>query len=183
MRLQDYSLSSRDFLAKRAGIIPNKITARAKRLGMDNKQNVLSIEGRQESRGSGKPSRGPAIALGAAMRLCRNARGATLLQLAKISGFSASYLAKCERGEVDVPYDTLATICQALDIPVYLVTYLAQPASDADSIMDRNMAHAALVCLKGIRQSKSPSLANVAGRTLPVDAATARKRKGRRQAG
>ncbi len=184
MHSAHYSLSLRDICNmrnERTANIRNTIrTYCVRRFAMENKANITSIVRRPRTRDGIGTSRGATIALGSAIRLCRNARGATLLDLAKGSGFSASYLAKCERGEVDVPYDTLAVICESLDIPVYLVTYLAQPGSDENSVMDRNMAHAALVCLKGIKQSKRPSLTNEATKRVALE--TSSKPKGRKRA-
>lgn len=121
---------------------------------MSNTENIVKLKSRTKE-GSLALSEGRvAKLLGTAIRLCRNARGLTLLDVARRTQYSVSHLAKCERGEVQVPYDTLVAIGAGLEIPVYLITYLAEPPSKGETTLERQLAHAALVCLRELRSSE-----------------------------
>ncbi|MCS4536341.1 helix-turn-helix domain-containing protein [Corynebacterium sp. HS2168-gen11] len=57
-------------------------------------------------------------ALGAALRAFRADRGITLRELAEASRVSPGYLSELERGRKEVSSELLASVCQALGIPV-----------------------------------------------------------------
>jgi transcriptional regulator with XRE-family HTH domain len=58
-----------------------------------------------------------AAACGEVIRAMRRERNVTLKALAKKSGLPYQYLSRIERGEVNIPYETLTIIAQSLNVP------------------------------------------------------------------
>jgi transcriptional regulator with XRE-family HTH domain len=55
---------------------------------------------------------------GAVIRTLRRERKLSLKALAKTSGIPFQYLSRIERGEVNIPYETLHIIAQSLKVPM-----------------------------------------------------------------
>ena len=55
---------------------------------------------------------------GAVIRRLRRERKLSLKALAKISGIPYQYISRIERGEVNIPYETLHIIAQSLRVPM-----------------------------------------------------------------
>lgn len=58
-----------------------------------------------------------AAACGQVIRATRRERKLSLKDLAKTSGLPYQYLSRIERGEVNIPYETLTIIAQSLTVP------------------------------------------------------------------
>lgn len=59
-----------------------------------------------------------AAACGAVIRAMRRERKLSLKSLAKTIGIPYQYLSRIERGEVNIPVETLAIIAQSLKVPM-----------------------------------------------------------------
>lgn len=80
-----------------------------------------------------KASSGPSLLrdiLGVVLRSARVERRLTLRQLSLEANVSLGYLSEVERGEKEVSSEMLASICQALDMPLRQVLALAARAAD-----------------------------------------------------
>lgn len=74
--------------------------------------------------------------LGRAIRLCRQQKNLTLVDLAKATGLTPSYISKIERSEtVKVPFSTVETLISALKIPAPVFAFLA---ADQDELSNLN---------------------------------------------
>lgn len=63
--------------------------------------------------------------IGKAIKLCRNQKGFTKAKLAEISGLSISHLTLLEQGKRDPKLSTIEKICNALNIPLIVLIFLA----------------------------------------------------------
>ena len=79
--------------------------------------------------------------LGDALRERRRARGLTLREVSASASVSLGYLSEVERGEKEASSELLASICGALDLPLY------QVLSDVSSRMAESEGLAAPVAL------------------------------------
>jgi len=69
--------------------------------------------------------------IGHAIKLCRQQRGCTQSELAKLAGISISYLSLLERGERSDPgLSTIEKVAAALDIPLSLLFFVAADPSE-----------------------------------------------------
>lgn len=69
------------------------------------------------------------IHLGSALRSVRMAQGHTLREVSTDAGISLGYLSEVERGCKEVSSEMLASICEALEVPLWRVLVLAARAS------------------------------------------------------
>jgi transcriptional regulator with XRE-family HTH domain len=69
-----------------------------------------------------------AVVVGEGVRRARQAHGWTQAQLAELSGFSANYIARLERGELGPSLFVANQLCSTLGIPVATLTAPAAPA-------------------------------------------------------
>jgi len=92
--------------------------------------------------------------LGKAIRLCRQSRALTLVELADKARVTPSYLSKIERGNSgSVPLATVRRIRRALAVPAPVFAFLAAGPRDLDGLDPglRRRLKAAIVAL--IRES------------------------------
>jgi len=74
------------------------------------------------------------IYLGAALRSARAAQGRTLSQVALRAGISLGYLSEVERGVKEVSSEMLASICDALGVPLsHVLTVAARGALTSET--------------------------------------------------
>lgn len=85
--------------------------------------------------------------IGNAIRLCRNQRGLTLSELAKICGFSVSYLSMLEKGKRDPSISTVQSIASALSVPMNILVFLGSDSSELEGMsieLTEKLSHTAL---------------------------------------
>ncbi|WP_277452038.1 helix-turn-helix transcriptional regulator [Janibacter sp. DB-40] len=71
--------------------------------------------------------------LGDVLRSARRARGSTLRDISARASVSLGYLSEIERGEKEASSELVASICQALDLPMSVVfTEIAHRADRAE---------------------------------------------------
>jgi transcriptional regulator with XRE-family HTH domain len=70
------------------------------------------------------------LKFGVILRLFRNKKQITLLQLSQMTGLSLSYLSTIENNLRKPNIDVLSTICQALGVPLEVVLILASDSDD-----------------------------------------------------
>jgi len=74
------------------------------------------------------------IHLGSALRSARTAQGRTLSQVALRAGISLGYLSEVERGVKEVSSEMLASICDALGVPLsHVLTAAARGARSSEA--------------------------------------------------
>jgi transcriptional regulator with XRE-family HTH domain len=79
-----------------------------------------------------------AAACGEHIRMLRRERNLTLKDVAKGSGLPYQYLSRIERGEVNIPYETLAQIAQAMqvDMPRIVPAKVVMTPDDVKPLID-----------------------------------------------
>jgi transcriptional regulator with XRE-family HTH domain len=77
--------------------------------------------------------------LGATIRLCRTKRGLQLRELADRSDLSVSYLSLLEKGKRTCNLAVVERIAKGLDIPLFMLVYLATDKSDL-VVLDKGLA-------------------------------------------
>src|SRR5262245_42937450 len=66
------------------------------------------------------------MTIGKAIELCRTRRGMDLSDVAVLTHLSVSYLSLLERGKRSPNFSTLQKIASALNVPVFILTFLAE---------------------------------------------------------
>lgn len=85
--------------------------------------------------------------IGKAIKLCRNQKGFTKTKLAGLSGLSISYLTLLEQGKRDPNLSTIEKICNALNIPLTVLIFLAAENHENTAIsaeLSEKLSHLAL---------------------------------------
>jgi len=84
------------------------------------------------------------IHLGVALRSARVAQGRTLSQVALRAGISLGYLSEVERGVKEVSSEMLASICDALGVPLsHVLTVAARGALSSEAASNNSLLMAA----------------------------------------
>lgn len=68
--------------------------------------------------------------LGQILREIRQSKGLSLTDLASATGTSKSYLSKVETNKRDPSFNTVSSICLALNVPLSIVILLAEKPED-----------------------------------------------------
>ena len=74
------------------------------------------------------------VALGKVIKLIRLMRDMKQSELAKQAGLSVSYICLLERGKRDMSWSTIWKISKALQIPVFLLTYLVVGREELENV-------------------------------------------------
>ena len=85
--------------------------------------------------------------LGKAIKLCRTQRDLNQSSLAKLSGISVAYLSLLENGKRDPTFSTIESIADALNVPIYILIFLASNQGDLfgiDTELKEKLSYATL---------------------------------------
>lgn len=72
--------------------------------------------------------------IGKAIKLCRVQKNLSQAALAKKSNISPAYLSLVEHGKRDLTFSSLEQIAKVLDIPVFMLVFLAEDRSELKNI-------------------------------------------------
>ena len=97
--------------------------------------------------------------LGEVLREERQTQGRSLRDVAKTASVSTAYLSEVERGQKEASSELLASICQALEIPL---SYLLREVSDR--LVDQEGIQVPDTLPDDLTDAADPSLGTLAGR-------------------
>lgn len=89
--------------------------------------------------------------IGIALRTCRISKGLSQRQLSEQAGLSISYLSYLERNRRDPTISTLVKIAKSLEIPLYLLVFMASEWEElmwADQDLQEKLSLAVIQYLK-----------------------------------
>lgn len=86
--------------------------------------------------------------LGKAIKLCREQKGLTRSELAKISGLSVSYLSLLEKDKRDPSFSKVGAISSALGVPFSILLFLATDKKEIESVSPELAEKLSLLSLK-----------------------------------
>lgn len=72
--------------------------------------------------------------IGRAIKLCRNQKDLSKTKLAELSGLSVSYITLLEQGKRDPNLSAIEKICQALQVPITVLMFLAADTEEKTGI-------------------------------------------------
>lgn len=78
------------------------------------------------------------VNLGGVLRAARTEQHKTLREVSKTANVSLGYLSEIERGAKEVSSEMLASICQALNVPLWQVLAMAARAAAAEHDVRNN---------------------------------------------
>lgn len=91
--------------------------------------------------------------LGSAIKICRERKGYSRLQLSEKTNLSTSYLSLLENNKRDPAFSKVEKIAEALGVPVSVLLFLATKKSEIESINPELAEKLSLFTLKLMEQS------------------------------